>query len=166
MPALADVSEECLSCQEYIEQMHMSFKYGFNKVKKSYRLKEDVVTNLERMKDNYEIVVLFADWCSDAKRAVPVLALLEERLGIRIRALGGMKKPGLGAAPGVHWAVPPSPKEVNIFGVTSSPTIIIFDKRTGEEIGRIKTRPKHTPTIEEEIQYLIEQYEARSANSQ
>ncbi|MDF1538492.1 MAG: hypothetical protein P1Q69_06280, partial [Candidatus Thorarchaeota archaeon] len=85
---------------------------------------------------------------------IPALAHLEVELGIRIRALGGMTKPGFGSD--VFWAIPPSPIEVDTFAVTSSPTIIIFRKETGEEIGRIKTRPKMTPTMEEEIVKVIE----------
>ena len=94
-----------------------------------------------------------ADWCGDARKAVPVLSLLEEELDIRIRALGGMTKPPYGSKK--HWAVPPSPKEVDTFDITSSPTILIFNK-DGVEIGRIKTRPKMTPTIEQEIVKIIE----------
>ena len=46
-------------------------------------------------------------------------------------------------------------EEVDIFEITSSPTILIFDSQ-GEEVGRIKTRPKMTPTLEQEIVKVIE----------
>ncbi len=165
MPKLMDVSEDCATCSEYIEQMGRIYKHAFMKVKENYQLKSDVIEKLQNYREQYEIVVLFADWCGDARNAVPVLALLEERLGIRIRALGGMKKPGPRARHGVHWAVPPSPKEVDIFGITSSPTILIFDRNSGEEIARIKTKPRIKPTIEEEILFLIEQHAAVQQNS-
>jgi hypothetical protein len=75
-------------------------------------------------------------------------------LDIKIRALGGMTKPGFGSDK--FWAVPPSPIEVDTFEIRSSPTILIFRKDTGEEVGRILTKPKMTPTIEEEMVKVIE----------
>jgi thiol-disulfide isomerase/thioredoxin len=120
----------------------------------SYKLNSKAVEKLKVFAIQYDIIVLFADWCGDARKAVPALARLEEEVDIKIRALGGMTKPGFGSDR--FWAVPPSPIEVEIFDIRSSPTIIIFKRETGEEIGRILTRPKMTPTIEEEIVKVIE----------
>ncbi len=159
--SLKDVSQVSPSCREYIDEMPPGRKQGYVRNKSMYTLNSEAVSNLSQVIDNYEIVVLFADWCGDARRAVPVLALLEEKLGIKIRALGGMEKPGWGSSE--LWAVPPSPPEVKKFGVTSSPTILIFDKKTGEEVGRIRTRPRITASIEEELVELIER--ASSTNS-
>ena len=122
--------------------------------KKYYNLNSDAVEKLRTLLVDYEIVVIFADWCGDAKKAVPVLAKLEEELDVKIKALGGMKKPPYGSDK--DWAVPPSPEEVDIFEITSSPTILIF-KKSGEEVGRIKTRAKMTGTIEEEVVKIIEE---------
>jgi thiol-disulfide isomerase/thioredoxin len=125
----------------------------YQSVRESYQLNEDTVEELKKYADSYTLIVVFADWCGDARKAVPVLSLLEDEAGIEIKALGGMEKPRRPS--NKHWAVPPSPEEVDTFGITSSPTIIIFDE-DGEEVGRIKTRPKMTPTIEEEILAIIE----------
>jgi thiol-disulfide isomerase/thioredoxin len=108
---------------------------------------------LRTLKDEYEIIVFFADWCGDSRKAVPVLSLLEQELDIKITALGGMTKPPYGSD--VFWAVPPSPAEVKAFDIRSSPTIIVF-RKTGEEIGRMKTRPKMTASVEEELIWIIE----------
>ena len=153
MPTLQDVKEDCPSSNEAIETMSKSYRAGFLGHKKYYNLNSDAVERLKVFLDDYEIVVVFADWCGDAKRAVPVLAKLEEELDIKIKALGGMKKPPYGSDK--NWAVPPSPEEVDTFEITSSPTILIF-KKSGEEVGRIKTKPKMTGTIEEEIVKIIE----------
>ncbi len=158
MPTLADVNKNCLSCQEYINRMRPPYAAGYIRQSQEYRLDTEAVRRLRERIAGHTIVVLFADWCSDARKAVPVLALLERELGIKIHALGGMEKPPYGSSK--LWAVPPSPKEVDIFGVTSSPTIIVFDS-TGNEIGRIKTRPRMTPTIETEILKIIEDHETR-----
>jgi thiol-disulfide isomerase/thioredoxin len=150
---LSDVKSKFTSCQEYIESMAPSYKGGWLRLAEDYNLDEEAVEKLKSYVDGYELVVLFAHWCGDARRAVPVLMLIEKELGFRINALGGMTKPPRGAS--VHWAVPPSPEEVETFGITSSPTIIVF-KKSGEEIGRMKTRPKMTRKVETEILKIIE----------
>lgn len=153
MPTLDDVRSDCASCTQYIENMKPSYRGGFKRLAQEYKLDKKVVEKLRLYAKDYIVVALFADWCSDAAKAIPVLSLLEKEIGIQIRALGGMEKPSYGSSK--FWAVPPSPKEVDIFGITSSPTIVVF-KKTGEEVGRIKTRPKMTPTVEAEILKIIE----------
>ena len=153
MPTLKDVMANAPSCNDAIEDMKPAYRGGFIRQKDEYKLNKEAVEQLKKLMDDYTIVIMFAYWCGDSRRALPALALLEEALGTSFMALGGMTKPDYGS--GKLWEVPPSPNEVDTFGVTSSPTIIIFDKN-GEEIGRIKTRPKMTPTIEEEILKIIE----------
>ncbi len=156
MPTLNDVTDECPRCEEYIEEMTPVYRGGFVRFAQSYELKNEVVEELKKYADDYVIVAVFADWCGDARRAIPVLSLLEKEIDIEVRALGGMQKPPRGSDK--YWAVPPSPKEVDVFEITSSPTIIVF-KKSGEEVGRIKTRPKMTPTVEEEILRIIKDSE-------
>ncbi|MGY5877015.1 MAG: thioredoxin family protein [Candidatus Thorarchaeota archaeon] len=152
-PTLSDVSEDYATCWDYIEDMEAPYRGYFQKTRKSYRLNKDAVEKLTNYVNDYVIVAVFSDTCSDSRRAIPVLALLEMDLGIEVRALGGMKKPPIGSD-GL-WEIPPSPQEVDTFGITSSPTIIVF-KKTGEEIGRIKTMPRMTKTVEQEIVKIIE----------
>jgi len=129
------------------------YRGGFVRQGQEYKLDKKVVEKLRGYAKDYVLVAVFADWCSDAARAIPVLSLLEKETGMRVRALGGMEKPPMGSSR--LWAVPPSPKEVDIFDITSSPTILVFNK-SGEEVGRIKTRPRMTPTVEAEILKIIE----------
>ncbi|NWF94632.1 MAG: thioredoxin family protein [Candidatus Thorarchaeota archaeon] len=153
MPTLADVDPNCLCCQEYIERMAPAYRGGFLRQQQEYKLDAQVVDKLRPLIGDYSLVVVFADWCGDARKAVPVLALLEKELGIKIRALGGMTKPPYGSPK--LWAVPPSPEEVERFEITSSPTLLVFD-REGREIGRMKTRPRMTSSVEAEILKIIE----------
>ena len=153
MPELTDITEDAPSCIDYIDTMSPAYKAGFLRSKQDYVLNSDAVEKLSNFAKEYHIVVIFADWCGDARKAVPVLSLIEEAAGMKIDALGGMTKPPYGSDK--NWAVPPSPVEVDIFGITSSPTILIFDSK-GKEVGRIKTRPKIAPTLEEEIVIIIE----------
>ncbi|MGY5852561.1 MAG: thioredoxin family protein [Candidatus Thorarchaeota archaeon] len=154
-PTLSDIQEDAPTSWDYIDNMSPSYKGGFVRMRSNYFLNIDALEKLKGYKDDYVFVGIFADWCGDARRAIPALALLERELDIKIRALGGMKKPSWGSGSKKHWEVPPSPPEVDTFEITSSPTILVF-KKTGEEIGRIKTKAKMTPTIEEELVKIIE----------
>ena len=154
MPSLEDIQKKPPSAEDAIEALSPMYKGSFIRQKNDYKLKMEAVEKIkEFMEEGFTIVSLFADWCGDARRAIPVLALLEKEIGRTIPCLGGMKKPPYGSDK--LWDVPPSPVEVDIFGVTSSPTIIIFNK-DGEEIGRIKTKQRMTASIEEEIVKIIE----------
>jgi len=153
MPTLKDIKIDAPGCGEYIENMSPAYRGGFARNRDDYQLNSEAVEKLKSYGDEYTFVIIFADWCGDARRAVPVMALLEEELQKKIPSLGGMTKPPYGS--NKFWAIPPSPEEVDTFEITSSPTILIFDS-SGEEIGRIKTRPKMMPTLEEEIVKIIE----------
>ncbi len=155
MPTLSDVQSDAPSCADAIETIEPAYRGGFIRQRDEYKLNKDATEKLKQLLDEYTVVILFANWCGDSRRALPVLALLEKEIGTPFRALGGMTKPPYGSDK--FWAVPPSPAEVDLFGITSSPTILIFDK-DGNEVGRIKTRAKMTPTLEEEIVKLIEDY--------
>ena len=154
MPLKSDVREDATTTNEAIANLSPAYKGGFIRQQKDYRLNKEAVNKLRGfIEEGYSFAAVFADWCGDARRAIPVLALLEAELNVSIPCLGGMKKPRYGSDK--LWDVPPSPVEVEIFGVTSSPTIFVFDKE-GEEIGRIKTRAKMTATIEQELVKIIE----------
>ncbi|MFW9768465.1 MAG: thioredoxin family protein [Candidatus Thorarchaeota archaeon] len=154
MPTKSDVREDAPAAKEAIENISPAYKGGFIRQKQDYSLNQEAVSRIKAfVEEGYSFAAMFADWCGDARRAIPVLALLEDEIGITIPCLGGMRKPPYGS--GKLWDVPPSPVEVDIFDVTSSPTILIFDKE-GEEIGRIKTKARMTPSIEEEIVKIIE----------
>jgi len=155
MAVLNDVQSDAPSCSEYIDGMAITYKGGFKRQKQEYKLNQDAIDHLAKISEDFTIVIIFGDWCGDARRAVPVMSLIEEETGLRIAALGGMTKPPYGSGSGKFWAVPPSPEEVDIFEITSSPTVLIFNNQ-GEEIGRIKTRAKMTPSMEQEIVKVIE----------
>ena len=139
MPTLNDVTEDTPTVNQYIDSMPAGYRGGFVRQRDDYYLDEDIVEKLKIYASDHEIVALFANWCSDSRRAIPVLARLEDKIGLKVRALGGMTKPSWREKrmnPGKNWAIPPSPREVETLCVTSSPTIIIFNI-SGEEVGRI-----------------------------
>jgi thiol-disulfide isomerase/thioredoxin len=153
MPTLDDVRKDAKGASECIETIPQMYRGGFLRQKEEYSISAKAVERLKILLEEYTIAVFYADWCGDSRKALPVLALIEEEIGKKIPALGGMTKPSYGS--NKLWAVPPSPPEVEIFDITSSPTILIFNKE-GKEIGRIKTRQRMKPTIEEEIVKIIE----------
>lgn len=153
MPMFSDISPDAPSSNEAMDAIKPAYRAGFIRQRDEYQLNKDAVEKLRDFASEYSIVILFADWCGDARRALPVLALLEVELDTTFLALGGMTKPPYGSDK--HWAVPPSPPEVDLCDIKSSPTIMVFGK-DGEEVGRIKTKPKMTATIEEELAKIIE----------
>ena len=158
MPTLNDVTRNAPTVNQYINNMPAGYRGGFVRQRDSYELDKDIIKKLRIYANDHEIVALFANWCGDSRRAIPVLAHLEDKIGLKVRALGGMTKPSWEEKrrnPGMNWAIPPSPKEIETLDVTSSPTIIIFNN-SGEEVGRIKTKPKIEKTVEAEILRIIE----------
>ena len=151
---LSEIRPDAPTSNEAMDLIKPAYRGGFIRQRDEYNLKPEAVEKLKVLINDYTIVILFADWCGDARRALPVLALLELEIDKSIPALGGMTKPPYGSDK--HWAVPPSPPEVDLCDVTSSPTIMIFGK-DGDEVGRIKTKQKMTPTLEEEILKIIEE---------
>lgn len=159
-PTLDNVQQNAPGTSECFEAMSTAYRGGFLRQKEGYKLDNDIVNKIEKYANDYVIVAIFGEWCGDSRHAIPVLSLLEEKVGFEVRALSGMKRAAWNS--GKQWDVPPSPREVDVFNITSSPTIIIF-KKSGEEIGRIKTKPKMTPTVEAEILKIIE--DSKTSNS-
>ena len=158
MLTLNDITKDAPTVNQYIDSMPAGHRGGFVRQRDSYDLDMDIVEKLRIYAKDHEIVALFANWCGDSRKAIPVLARLEDEIGLKVRALGGMTKPSWEEKrknPDMNWAIPPSPREVETLSVTSSPTIIIFNS-SGEEVGRIKTKPKIEKTIEAEILRIIE----------
>ena len=98
------------------------------------------------------VVVFSAEWCKDCVKNVPVLCLISEFTGLEVRVFGHIKTDPLN--PKIRWKIPPSPPEVKTFDVKKIPWILIFDKKA-KEIGKIIENPKYTPSVEEELLYLI-----------
>ncbi|NHJ15231.1 MAG: hypothetical protein EAX95_16235 [Candidatus Thorarchaeota archaeon] len=154
MPNLSDVGKDYPNATNSIESLELSYKGGFLRFANSYELDKDAIERLRKFEESYVIFAMYANWCGDARRAIPVLSMIENESNFRIIAASGMTKPPYGSSE--LWAVPPSPIEVKTFEIRSSPTIIVFKKDTGEEVGRILTRPRMTSRIETEILKIIE----------
>lgn len=155
---LNELREKTVSVEDYLVRINEPFRSRFAERMESYPLKKNVVDELRKHADKMFIVVFSAEWCKNCMAHVPVLALLADEAGLRVRVFGGLKKDRLN--PDKKWRIPPSPPEVKDFGVTDIPYIIIFNKGS-EELGKIVEDPASGKTIEEEILEIIEQPKKR-----
>lgn len=121
---------------------------------KTYSLKKDVVKELKKYVDKMFIVVFSAEWCKDCAANVPVLALLADKIELKVRVFGGLKKDPLN--PNEKWRIPPSPPEVKEFEVERTPHTVIFHI-DGRELGKIIENPAPNKTMEEERLQLMKQ---------
>lgn len=143
-----------VSVDKYIDRMTQPFKEKFSERKQTYQLSKEAVEKLRSYAKDVVIVVFSAEWCKDCAANVPVLALLAEKAGLKVKVFGGLKRDPLNPKEG--WRIPPSPPEVKTFNVQKTPHIIIFD-RQGKQLGTIIENPKPENTLEEEILHIIQQ---------
>jgi thiol-disulfide isomerase/thioredoxin len=150
---LQEAETRTVSVGRYINAMSQPFREKFLERKRSYQLNEAIVQRLRSYARDVVVVVFSAEWCKDCIANVPVLALITERIGMKVRVFGGLKKDPLN--PKENWRIPPSPPEVKTFEVQKTPTLIIFNKY-GKRLGTIVEKPKAENTLEEEILQIIQ----------
>ncbi len=148
------VEKRTVSVDKYINELTRPFKEKFLERKQTYQLNEKAVQKLKSYVKDVVIVVFSAEWCKDCAANVPVLALIAEKTGMKVRVFGGLKTNPLN--PKEEWKIPPSPPEVKTFNVKRTPHIIIFDKQA-KQLGTIIENPRPENTLEEEILHVIQQ---------
>jgi thiol-disulfide isomerase/thioredoxin len=152
MVNLESIRKRSKSVRDYISSLDDKLKDIQLEEYRNYNLDGNVIRELQDYADRITIVNIGASWCKDCRKAIPVLMKLEEEIGLEIHVFGSVKTAPLD--PNRQWAVPPSPPEVEEWGVTAIPWIEIFDKE-GNKIGTIIEKPKHESTLEAEILYMI-----------
>lgn len=105
---LRDFESRTVSVDEYIKTMSQPFKEKFLERRRSYHLNEAVVKRLRSYARDVVVVVFSAEWCKDSTANTPVLALIAERIGMKVRVFGGLKKDPLN--PKEKWRIPPRRK--------------------------------------------------------
>lgn len=149
MQSLAKLTERTVSVKDYLAHTSGPFREKADERLKTYRLKEDVAEELKKYADKLFVLVFSAEWClKDCAPNIPVLVLLADRTGLRVRVFGGLMRDPLN--PKERWRIPPSPPEVRDFQVEKVPTIIVFDT-SGRELGKIIEEPSSGKALEEEI---------------
>lgn len=124
----------------------------FTKRYEEYKLDEGPTRELESHVDDVTVVVFSAEWCPDCHRAVPVLGLLSERIGLEVRVLGHLMRDAKN--PKERWRIPPFPVEVKEFDVVKIPLIVLLDKG-GENLGMVVEKPPEGQTLEEALLDII-----------
>ncbi len=152
MVDLDSIRKRSKTLDEYIEGHHGKDKDILLEGLQEYSLDTSALRDLEKIAQDTICVVFSAPWCGDCKRAIPVLKLIEENTGMEVRVFGEIKTAPLD--PEHQWKIPPSPPEMEEWGVTHIPWIAFFDK-DGEKIGTIVEKPQVKETLEEEIVYVL-----------
>lgn len=147
------IEKRTVSVDKYINELISPFKEKFLERKQTYQLNEKAIWKLKSYAKDVVIVVFSGEWCKDCAANVPVLALIAEKTGMKVRVFGGLKTNPLN--PKEKWKIPPSPPEVKTFNVKRTPYIIIFNKQA-KQLGTIIENPKPENTLEEEILHIIQ----------
>ncbi len=152
MVDLTDIRSRTTSVHDYIDSLRDKDKVKFLEVYNSYTLDADVVDELRDVLKDLTVVVFSAAWCGDCKRGMPVMQQIEEQLGLEVLVFSKIKTAPLD--PDRQWAVPPSPPEVNEWGVTAIPWFNFYDTE-GNLVGTLIEKPTVKETLEAEILHVL-----------
>jgi len=152
MVDLNEIRSRTTNVRDYIDGLKDKDKEKFLEVYNTYKLETEVVDQLRETLKDLTVVVFSAAWCGDCKRALPVIQQLEEQLGLEVLVFSKIKTAPLD--PDRQWAVPPSPPEVNEWGVTAIPWFNFYDA-DGNLVGTLIEKPKVKDTLEEEILHVL-----------
>lgn len=152
MVDLNDIRSRTTSVHDYINGLKEQDKEKFLEVYKTYNLDSSVVGELRNILKDLTVVVFSAAWCGDCKRAMPVMLQLEEQLGLEVLVFSSVKTAPLD--PNKKWAVPPSPPEINEWGVSAIPWFNFYDDE-GNLVGTLIEKPTVKETLEAEILHVL-----------
>lgn len=152
MVDLNDIRSRTSSVREYIDSLRDKDKEKVLEVYNTYKLESSVVDELRDALKNLTLVVLGAAWCGDCKRAMPVILQIEEQLGLEVLVFGKIKTAPLD--PDRQWAIPPSPPEINEWGVTAIPWFNFYDAE-GKLVATVIEKPTVKETLEAEILHVL-----------
>ena len=152
MANLSEIRSKTSSVAEYIENLKGKDKDILLEKYEDYKLNEMAMAELQGFVNDLTLIVFSAAWCKDCTEAIPVLLHLEKTLNLDIRVFGKVKSAPLDQDH--QWAIPPSPPEIEDWGVTAIPWIAIFNKN-GESLGEIVEKAVQKPTLEEELLFVL-----------
>ncbi len=123
-----------------------------------YALDPLVTEKLKAYAGTAHIFVFSAEWCSDCRRNVPVLKLIQDATGIPVRALGHTMRDAKNPRPQTadeKWKFPPSPNELKDFNAFNIPYIAVLDTN-GDELGAVIENPPRGKTLEEALLDILD----------
>jgi thiol-disulfide isomerase/thioredoxin len=154
MVDLDNIRRRTKTAREYVESMESKTRDQYNEFYSEYKLDPQATEELRELTKGLTLVVMSAGWCKDCRFAVPVLIYLEEEIGLDVRCFGGIKTAPLD--PDHQWKIPPSPPEMEDWGVTAIPWIEILGSN-GDRVAVIIEKPKVKPTLEAELVHVLKE---------
>ncbi|MFX0055873.1 MAG: thioredoxin family protein [Candidatus Hermodarchaeota archaeon] len=154
MVDLDDIRKRTKNARDYVKSIEGKAGGQFLEVYDDYKLNPQSTQELKTLAEGLVFVVMSAGWCKDCRAALPVLMHLEEEIGLDVRCFGGIKTAPLD--PDHQWKIPPSPPEMEEWGVTAIPWIQIFDS-DGHKVAVIIEKPTVKPTLEAELVHVLKE---------
>lgn len=152
MVDLNEIRSRTTNTREYIDSLRDKDKEKFLEVYNNYKLNADVVDELRDALKDLTVVVFTAAWCGDCKRAMPVMMQIEEQIGLEVLVFSKIKTAPLD--PDRQWAVPPSPPDIDEWGVTAIPWFNFYDT-DGNLVANLIEKPTVKETLEAEILHVL-----------
>lgn len=118
----------------------------------SYLLDLKVTEKLRKFVKDVVIFVFSAEWCSDCIRNIPILAHLNNKIGLEVNVFGHIMRDAKSNKE--RWRIPPSPEEVKEFDVIKIPLIVVLNEK-GEVLGKIVENPPKGKSLEEAILEIL-----------
>ncbi|MFW9967905.1 MAG: thioredoxin family protein [Candidatus Thorarchaeota archaeon] len=154
MVDLDNIRKRTKNARDYVESIEGKPGGQFLEVYDEYKLDPLAIEELKPLVKGLTFVVMSAGWCKDCRFALPVLMHLEEQIDLDVRCFGGIKTAPLD--PNHQWKIPPSPPEMEEWGVTAIPWIEILDSN-GKRVAVIIEKPTVKPTLEAEIVHVLKE---------
>ena len=126
MVDLSDIRSRTTNVRDYINGLKDKDKEKFLEVYNNYKLNGEAVDELRDALKDLTVVVFSAAWCGDCKRAMPVMQLLEEQLGLEVLVFSKVKTAPLD--PDRQWA-----------GSACGERVALFLRQIGAELERLQT---------------------------
>ncbi len=147
-----DIKKRTTNIQGYIDKLPDKDRDLLMEAYEEYSLNEAAANELKSLLENLKVVIFSAAWCGDCKRAMPVLLHLEKEYGLNAMVFSEIKTDPLNKD--VQWRVPPSPPEINEWGVKAIPWFEFFDN-DNNKVGTLIEKPHVKDTLEEEMLYIL-----------
>jgi thiol-disulfide isomerase/thioredoxin len=118
----------------------------------SYTLDRTVTEKLKKYVKEVVIFVFSAEWCPDCFINIPILAHLNNKIGLEVNVFGYLMRDT--KSNNERWRIPPSPEEVKEFDVIKIPLIVVLNKK-GKMLGKIVENPPKDKTLEEAVLEIL-----------
>ncbi len=157
VPTIQELKNKSKSLNTYLEET----KDEWGEIVPKSLVKPAIVKLFHILSQKDCILLIFStSWCKDCKLHLPEVLKIQKSLltnhnyELEVIVISGLKFDSLN--PKNKWKIPTTPEEVSLFNIIALPTLILIDKSTNMEIGRITEHPQQKDSIEEELVLLLQ----------